>query len=1175
MKLNQSSRFVFFAACGILCASIATAQNFVGGVRGLVQDPGGAVIVGATVTLTNDATGVARTATSNATGQYSFSQADPATYSITAEAQGFKKLTRPGVIIGTQEFLTIDLKMELGQMTESVQVTTEVPLVENTNASNGQVLNEQQVADLPNLGRNVYLLSKLSTNVVPGGDPRWNRFQDQIGSSQISIGGGPIRGNNYFIDGIPVTDAVNRAVVIPTVEGVQEMKLQMGTYDATMGRTGGGVFNTVLKTGTNDFHGDVFGYYRTTDLTANTFFANTAGQPRSATLFKNFGGGMGGPVYIPKIYNGKNKTFFYVAQEAYRQHTPVTIQYEVPTALEKTGNFSQSNVTIYNPSTTRPCTSADNCPSGVSQVRTPFAGNAIPPDQINPIGRNIINVLPNPTNPSAGTDTLNYTGNDSLFDRADEYIYKVEHSVTNWFRLTGSFVYYKSREPGGNALGIPEGSGSYLLFRHVDATAINAIFTPNPTTVVTLRYGFNRFPNVQYGVAFNNPSAPNLNKLGFPSNYISGVGANYFPNIGLLGQSLSSTSLSYSNYYSKNAMASVSKYIGRHSLTYGFDYRVINSGPSVSYNSGTFSFNGVFSRKFPTQSSTTTGADFADLLMGYPDAGSANTAVPLNVYVRYYGGYIQDDIRVNNKLTVNVGLRYEYETGESEVNNDLVTNFNETAINPIAAGLPPGSGVIPYGVIGYAGINGNPTSCCRPSRTKFGPRVGTAYQLNSKTTFRAGIGIFYAPTVFSSSDSAPGYTQANGYVASNNGNATPANSLSNPFPQGVAQPPGNSLGALTAIGNSLSFLDPNKAGGGIVYQYSTDIQREIGKGIAAEMGYIGSRSNGLTPSPTGTGTLPINQIAPANVALGQSYLNTSVANPFYGLPGAAGVIANPTVNRAQLLLPFPEYTTISENTTVSHARYDSLVAKVQKRFSHGLTFLSTITWSRNEDNEWSAGSGNALNGLGGASGGGIQNIYNINAEWARSGLDTPLRWTGSWTYQLPFGHGKPFLNNNRILDYTVGGWSVNGTAVINTGFPLFIVQSNQNGNLFGGSTSSPISQRPNATGVSPARSGSPESLINGYINPAAFTLAPADTFGNISRDIPYRSPGQANWDVSLFKDFKFKERFTAQFRAEALNAFNTPLFAPPPTTLGLKTFGVLNYQANIPRELQLGVRFAW
>ncbi len=272
-----------------------SAQNFVGGVRGLVQDPGGAVIAGATVTLTNQATGVANVTTTNATGQYSFSQVDPATYSISVEAQGFKKLTHPDVVVGTQETVGVDITMELGQMTESVQVTTEVPLVENTNASNGQVLNSQQVTDLPNLNRNVFLLSKLSANVVYAGDPRDTRFQDQSASSQIAIAGGPIRGNNYFVDGIPITDSTNRAVIIPTYEGVQEMKVQEGTYDATMGRTGGGVFNTVLKTGTNDFHGDVFGFDRTTALTANTFFNNAAGVPRAISTYTNFGGGHGRP----------------------------------------------------------------------------------------------------------------------------------------------------------------------------------------------------------------------------------------------------------------------------------------------------------------------------------------------------------------------------------------------------------------------------------------------------------------------------------------------------------------------------------------------------------------------------------------------------------------------------------------------------------------------------------------------------------------------------------------------------------------------------------------------------------------------------------------------------------------------------------------------------------------
>lgn len=1151
----------------LVAAGTISAQNFVGGVRGIIQDPGGAVIAGAVVSLINTGTGATRSGTSNSLGEYVFSQAEPATYSISVEAPGFKKLTHSGVVIATQEFVTLDLKMEIGAVTDTVQVTAETPLVEISNASNGQVITEQQIEDLPNLGRNVFLLSKLSTGVETVGDPRFNRFQDQSGSSQISVSGGPIRGNNYFIDGIPVTDATNRAVIIPTVEAVGEMKLQTGTYDATMGRTGGGVFNTVLKVGNNGFHGDLFGYYRTTDFVANQFFANAAGLPRAPTSWKNFGGSMGGPVVIPKIYNGKNKTFFWVASEAYRQHTPVTNNFALPTALEKEGNFSQSSVVIYNPMSTRACTATDNCPAGVTQVRVPFAGNIIPASMINPIGQAIINYLPNPQTHTA-TDATNFTGVDSLFDRADQYTYKLEHSVTEWFKLTGSFLYYKSREPGGNPLGIVAGSTTsntpYLLYRHVDATAGNAILTPNPTTVITLRYGFNRFPNFTEGVSaaagFNEAS------LGFPSNFLSGLQAQYFPQITLNGESLSNVSKSYSNFYSKNFLASVSKFIGRHNLTYGFDYRVINSGPTTSVNAGSFTFNGVFSREYPTLSSTTTGADFADLLLGFPSAGSVNTAIPINVFVRYYAGYIQDDIRWNSKLTVNLGLRYEYETGEQEVHNNIAVGFNQSEVNPIGANV---TGVIPYGVIQFAGIGGNGNSCCSPSRTKFGPRAGAAYQLTPKTILRAGIGIFYAPTVFGPADSEPGFTQTTTYVASTNGNATPANSLSNPFPTGIIQPTGNTQGALTSLGSTISFLDPRKTGGGTVYQYSADVQREMGFGIMFEIGYIGSRSTGLTPAPTGTGVLPINELSPANLALGQAALNQSVTNPFYGQPGAAGVIGTANVTRAQLLLPFPEYGTVNENTTLAHARYDSMVAKVQKRFSKGLQFLSTFTWSRSEDNEFGSGTANALNGLGSSGTGGIQNIYNLAAEWALAAADTPVRWSGTWIYQLPFGKNKPWLNNNKVLDWMVGGWSLQGTGIIQTGFPLFVTQSNLNAGIGG------LNQRPNATGVSACYSGSPESRIASYLNPAAFSQAPAYTFGNVSRDIGCRSPGMANWDTSLFKDFTVMERFHAQFRAEAYNAFNTPLFAPPYTTFGVKTFGQLNYQANVPRELQLGLRFAW
>src|SRR5215467_10794251 len=359
MTLQMLSGAFRAATLFVLTVLPLCAQTYQGGVRGLVQDPDGAAIPAAKVTLINPATGVSRSTLSAATGEYTFSSVDPATYNMTGPAPGFKRMQRNQVVVGTQEFVTLDVKLDLGSVNESVMVTAEVALIETANASNGQVVNSQQLADLPNLGRNTYLMSKLANNVVPVGDPRWNRFQDQIGSSAISVGGGPIRGNNYTIDGISITTSQNLPMAIPTIEGVQEMKTQTDTYDATMGRTGGGVFNTTLGSGTNDIHAEFFGYLRKTGWSANTFFNNAAALPRAGDDWKNFGGSAGGPVIIPKLYNGKDKTFFFVAQEAYREHQPYSVQYALPTAAERTGDFSQSGLTIYNPFSTRTCTTSD------------------------------------------------------------------------------------------------------------------------------------------------------------------------------------------------------------------------------------------------------------------------------------------------------------------------------------------------------------------------------------------------------------------------------------------------------------------------------------------------------------------------------------------------------------------------------------------------------------------------------------------------------------------------------------------------------------------------------------------------------------------------------------------------------------------------------------------------
>ena len=380
-----SKRFFIPFICSLISASALWAQSFHGGIRGSVTDSSGAAIAGASLTLTEQSTGIVRTASSEAGGGFSFPDLNPSTYTITVEKAGFKHLDRKNIIVSTQEFLIVDLKLDVGDLTQSVSVVAnDVPLLETENASTGQLIDNQKLADLPNMGRNPFYEGiKISQNVTPGGDPKYNRMEDQSGSSQVSIAGGPITGNNYLLDGISITNSANQAVIIPSIEAVQEIKLQVNTYDAEYGRTGGGTFNLFLKSGTNQLHADAFGYTWVQPWLANTFFNDAAGrnasgglnQPVATQSLYNYGGAIGGPVIVPKLYNGKNKTFFFVAGEAYRQKQAGSARLAVPTELERQGNFSQSFTRsgvlqqMYDPT-----------PTG----RVPFAGNIIPQSQAQP-----------------------------------------------------------------------------------------------------------------------------------------------------------------------------------------------------------------------------------------------------------------------------------------------------------------------------------------------------------------------------------------------------------------------------------------------------------------------------------------------------------------------------------------------------------------------------------------------------------------------------------------------------------------------------------------------------------------------------------------------------------------------------------------------------------------------
>ena len=749
-----------------------SAQSYQGGLRGSIADSGGAVVGMAKVTLIDESTSVLRATVTNEAGEYVFNAVEPAIYTVRAESPSFKRFERKGVTVATQQFLTINVMLEIGSVSETVNVTEEVPLMETANASNGQVIDRQKIIDLPNLGRNPFMMVKIAPNVVQAGDPRFNRMQDQSGSSQISIAGGPVRGNNYLLDGVPITASSNVAVIIPTLEAVQEIKVQANTYDAEMGRTGGGVFNTYLKSGSNEVHGSLFGYTRQTEWLANSFFNNSAGLPRPSTPQVNFGGSFGGPILIPKLYNGKNKTFFWLGYERYRQNSGLTQLMAVPTASERIGDFSKSFTkagvidTIYDPL------------SGTT--RQAFPGNVIPANRLNPVGLAIASYYPAAKSTPAYHGASDFTGLAILLDQATQETAKFDHEILSWWHSNLSYLHYKSREPSGNLFGSISSPGATLLFRKVDATQFNNIITPNPTTVFSIRYGFNRYPNL----TGTESDGFNPTTLGLPSSFVNQLPVIKFPAITMQNfANMGGGNGAFTMYDSRNLLVSASKFMGRHSLKTGFDYRVLHVDFITYGTAGAFSFSDGFTRKDPNKGNDGTGSDLASLLIGAPSAGTASIPTKLFQYVRYYSGYVQDDFRISQKLTINMGIRYEFETGLRERNNALIVGFDPNVANPIGAGAKGG--------VMYAGVNGNPIECCALSNKKFGPRAGVAYSLNSKTTIRGGYGLFWAPAAYTGLATI-GYSQTNSLTGSNDGGYTPATSLSNPFPEGLLKPAGNS-----------------------------------------------------------------------------------------------------------------------------------------------------------------------------------------------------------------------------------------------------------------------------------------------------------------------------------------------------------------------------------------------
>jgi trimeric autotransporter adhesin len=1190
---SRSVAVALIATVGlVVSASQVRAQTFQGGLRGTVKDAQG-VVPAATVVLINEETKVARETVSNAAGEYSFPAVAPGTYTVRANIAGFKTFELKGVRIGTQQFVSLDVALEVGTISETVTVTGQSPVIETGNASTGETLEKKVLESLPTVGRNVFLMANMVPTMVTSGDTHWNRMQDQTGASLISLGGGGVRQNNYLLDGFPVTDIQNRSATNPSIESVEEVKVQVHTYDAEMGRTGGGVFNVTAKSGTNAYRGSGYIQIRPNALINENFFlkrrAEQFGRPvdpvtgkemgKPEEYWHNGGGGFGGPIV-------RNKTFFWFATEAYRDGLAQNGNLRFPTLAERNGDFSATTdsqgrqVRIFDPLTTR----LVNGVQTRDQISCNGRLNVICPERMNLVGKNMVGYLPVPDLDVSNGGT-NYFQGDVVKDQAFQTTIKLDHQFSGNNSLSGFYLRQETHEPNTNFFRENKfAAPSYQLDRWVNAITLNHTYVVNSSMVTTLRFGWNTFDDDN-----SLPFDFDAHTLGFNPVFADAIPVQKFPALTLTGYNGTGfTGQQDRRYYSWGFNGTMTKLYGSHSFKMGADYRQMGvDALSYGQSAGDFTFNATFTQGPNALSpSAATGNAVADLLLGFPSSGSMALPTPINAFTRYYSGFIQDDWRPSGRLTVNVGLRLEHESGLMEENDHFTVGFDYETISPldskVTLPVDPLTGQrnqVKGGLI-FAGVNGAPRHQGNPPAVKVSPRGGVVFSVNDKTVLRGGYGIFYGPWNYPAPGTT-GYAQY-GYTGSttlSQNTLVPITSIDNPFPGGLQQPTENTLGLLTGTGGNIGFIDPDK-GAPRIQQYSFDVQRELPGGMSLTVGYVGSRGSNLGWGGTANTSININQLDPKYFALG-TQLTQAVPNPFFGIPEAGSFANQTTIQFGQLLRPFPQFGNISmTQSTGGKSLYHAGVFTLRKRMSGWWAGSVTYTLSKLEDNQF--GQDNYYSAAPGL----LDNYtvipgspqYDPNSLYGLSLLDSPHKLVISPIVQVPVGQGRHYLNQEGWLDYLVGGWTVSFVGTIQSGFPLGVTQNNNNTGLFG------ANQRPNVKpGVDFLTPGEITDRLkqdindNRYLNADAFELAPAQTFGNAPRILPgVRGPGRSSLDMALSKDIRMNGTSKLVLRIEVINLTNTPWYAGfASTAFGNAQFGQITTQANYSRLTQITARYVW
>jgi hypothetical protein len=1146
-------RYCFPAVLLLALSTCLISQESRGTLSGRITDSSGSVLASARLHLVNTQTGAAFDSRSNEAGLFRMPYLLPGFYDVSVELAGFKKLDRKGVEIRVNETVDLDLQLALGDVTQSIVVSGQTPLLQTTESTLGQVVDSKRMMELPVASGNPAELVTLAPGTIRTTGIQINKAAFNSGTSQVTTNGNPAASNEFSIDGVPNTFAAGTAPRIAfsaPQAAVAEFKVMTTSYDASIGHTPGAIVNAITTSGTSKFHGELHEFLGGSFLNAPDLFTNRAGQKKALYQDNRYGASVSGPVVLPKIYNGKNKTFFSYVYEANKWGTPQTLLTSVPTPAERQGDFSAllklgAQYQIYDPYTTVAL------PNGQYR-RSPVPGNILPPSELSPVALAMAKYWPQPTSTGAADGTSNLTV--ATRSKEDYWVnfVRVDHNFSERNRMFVRLDYDRWFERENLYFNNPAaGIDNHRTNRGL---ALDHVFVLSPNTIFNVRYGITQqdFPENRESIGFD------LGSLGFSQNLTNLIPSNLavFPNTNFntfrgFGEISVGDGTNTGLIHSLNGSLSTQR--GSHSLHYGVDARLYRAfAARYPYDvAPQFNFTAGFANgPLNTAAAAPLGQDLASFLFGIPQ-GLMTRSASYATQEFYLGAYFHDDWKVTRRLTLNLGLRIEHESPMTERFDRSVKGFAYTAANPIQAQAAANYALNPipelpvsaFQVLGglqFAGGANGRDLWSQPALTYL-PRIGLAYQLGSKTVFRGGYGIFY-DTIGTNRSAAiqTGFTATTPIIPSFDSGVTYAATLANPFPTGLLAPAGAAGGLTTNLGQALTVY-PTARVQPYSQRWSFGFQRELPGSFLLDAAYVGNHAIHLPVNRE------LNASDPRYLSTSSTrdqtaidFLNRTFANPFYGLNSVYGK----NITRSDLLRPYPEFGSIQETEPIGYAWYHALQAQVVKRFSRGYTLNVAYTFSKSMDAATS-----------------FLNPSDRTPWYGISTADRPHRLVVSGIWELPIGKGRAFASHiPRGVDYVIGGWQLNAVISKQSGAPL-----NWGNVIFNGDIH-------NIT--LPADERSPDRWFN--VN-AGFNRVASQQLASNLRTFPLRfsgirGDGQSLWNLSAIKYFPITETIRFELRGECFNSLNHPNLNDPNVTPTAAGFGQITAQDGFAREFQVAAR---